>query len=154
VRAQQSNTEVGVLKGIGMEARYLERITWFRDFIAHPVALTPAEISEMVDAEVAAGRLTRPEARTVERANLVIRGTASGDPAYLVVEVSWLVNERDVRRAHDRARLLQKAGFHAHGAVAGHQMQEPARVLAERLGIERVIDEELDAAGQEDSDQR
>ena len=141
---------MGVLKGIGMEARYLGRITWFRDIITQPVALTSGEISAMVDAEVAAGRLTRSEARIVERADLVIRGTVSGAQAYLVVEVSWLVDERDVRRASDRARLLRKAGFQAQGAVAGYRMQEPARVLAERLGVERVIDDELDATGDAD----
>ena len=63
-----------------------------------------------------------------------------GPTAYLVVEVSWLVEQRDVRRALDRATLLSKAGYTVQAAVAGQRIQDDARDLAVRhLGGEYEV---------------
>ena len=143
-RIQQLSTDLGTLKGIGMEERFQRRVPQFRHLVPEPVALTPAEVAALLDAEVVAGRLVPGEARQVERANLILRSSESDVSPYLVLEISWLVDERDVRRAHDRAALLRKAGHDARGAVAGTRIQPDAVALAHRLGVERMIDEEDD----------
>jgi hypothetical protein len=137
--------DLGTLKGTDMERRYREHASWFGHLIEQPVALTPAEVSTLLGREVAAGRLLPGDARRVDRADVILRSDEPGPPRFLVVEVSWLVQERDVRRALDRALLLRKAGHRADAAVAGEQIQEDARALAERLGVGRLIEEELDA---------
>lgn len=144
-RIQQLSTDLGTFKGIGMEDRFLRRIPQFRHLVSEPVALTAAEIATLLDGEVAAGRLTPGEARQVERSDLVLRSTVPGVSQHLVLEVSWLVDERDVRRAYDRAALLRTAGYDVLGAVAGTRIQPDAVALADRLGVARMIDEELDA---------
>jgi hypothetical protein len=115
------------------------------------VALTPADVAALLDGEVAAGRLAPGEARQVERTDLILRSSESGVSPYLVLEVSWLVDARGVRRAHDRAALLRKAGHDARGAVAGTRILPDAVALAGRLGVERVIDEEDDEIDEAES---
>jgi hypothetical protein len=151
-RIQQLSTDLGTFKGIGMEERFRRRLPEFRHLVPQPIALTSDEVAALLDGEVAAGRLTPGEARQVERTDLILRSSESGASPYLVVEVSWLVDERDVRRAHDRAALLLKAGYDAHGAVAGTSIQPAAVALAGRLGVGRIIDEELDARADAEAD--
>jgi hypothetical protein len=143
-RLLRMSDDLGSLKGSGMEQRFRERVMAFRHLVPQPVVLSPEDVAMVLDREVAGGRLLSGDARRVERADLVVRGGPPGAQRYLVVEVSWLVAERDVRRALERAQLLQKAGFAAHGVVAGAQIQGEARILAERLGVGRVIEAELD----------
>jgi hypothetical protein len=144
-RIQQLSTDLGTFKGIGMEERLRRRIPQFRHLVPEPVDLTPAEVAALLDGEVAAGRLAAGEARQVERSDLILRSSTSRESPYLLLEVSWLVDERDVRRAHDRAALLRKAGYDARAAVAGIRIQPDAVALAGRLGVERMIDEEDEA---------
>lgn len=143
-RLLRMSDDLGSLKGSGMEQRFRERIADFRHMVPQPVALSADEVANLLDHEVTSGRLLPGDARRIERADLVVRGGPLGAPRYLVVEVSWLVAERDVRRALERAQLLQKAGYAAQGVVAGAQIQDDARVLAERLAVGRVIEAELD----------
>jgi hypothetical protein len=154
IRMQQTNTDLGTMKGISMEARYRERVPWFRHLAPGPVALMPAEVSKMIDLQVAAGRLSQSDGQRIELADLILRGGESGSPTYLIVEVSWLVDEGDVRRAHDRATLLRKAGYKTQGVVAGQRIQDDALVLAERLGVEHVIEDEREGQDLADDDQR
>ena len=140
------STDVGTLKGSDMEARIEKHVPQFRHLVPRPVALTPAEVADLLDGEVAAGSLAPGEARQVERADLLVRSSDDGASPYLVLEISWLVEERDVRRAHHRAALLRQAGYDARGAVAGSRIQPDAVSLAERLGVVRTIDDEIDAA--------
>jgi hypothetical protein len=116
------------------------------------VALSTDEVARFLDNEVAAGRLVQGESRRIERADLILRSAAPQTTAFLVVEVSWLVEERDVRRALDRASLLRKAGYEAGAAVAGQRIEAGARLLADRLGVGRVIDDEREAEDVADDD--
>lgn len=138
--------DLGTLKGGDMEARVLKRIVQFRHLIRWPVAMTAEQVAVMMDDDIASGRLSRGEARQVERSDVIARSDESGTSQYLVLEISWLVQVSDVRRAHDRAVLLRKAGKAALAAVAGTQIEADAAALAERLSVARMIDEELDEA--------
>jgi hypothetical protein len=149
---QRVSQDVGDLKGDGTEDRYRANVAWFRHILPKPGALSTDEVARFLDDEVAAGRLLPGESRCIERADVIMRGGEPHAPAFLVVEVSWQVNERDVRRAIDRASLLRKAGYEAHAAVAGRHIQEDARLLADRLGVGRVIDDEREAEDVADDD--
>jgi hypothetical protein len=127
-----------------MEQHFRTGLSRFRHLVSGPVAFTTDEAAAWLDNEVMAGRLAPGDARRVERADLLIRGDRDSSTAYLVVEVSWLVDERDVRRAHDRAALLRKAGYETQAVVAGERIQEDALALAERLGVEHVLEDEAD----------
>jgi hypothetical protein len=144
--------DVGNLKGDGTEQKYRNNVAWFRDLLTQPVALSTDEVARFLDNEVAAGRLVQGESRRIERADLILRSAAPQTTAFLVVEVSWLVEERDVRRALDRASLLRKAGYEAGAAVAGQRIEAGARLLADRLGVGRVIDDEREAEDVADDD--
>ncbi|MFN8636345.1 MAG: hypothetical protein U0893_21050 [Chloroflexota bacterium] len=152
VQSQQTNTDLGKLKGREMEDRYRARISTFRDLIPNPVALSFDEMVAFLDGEVAAGRLPRPDARRIENTDFIVRGGESSRPEFLVVEVSWLVDEHDVRRAGQRAALLRKAGYQTQGLVAGSRILDDARTLSDRLGVLRIIDEDDDAAYEAEHD--
>ena len=138
--------DLGTLKSGDMEERVLKRVVQFRHLIPWPVAMTAEHVAALLDDDIASGRLSRGEARQVERSDVIARSDEAGTPRYLVLEISWLVQVSDVRRAHDRAALLRKAGKDALAAVAGTQIEADAVALAERLSVARTIDEELDEA--------
>ena len=143
-RAQQTNTDIGILKGNSVEARFRGRPTLFGDLVSQPVALSITEFDAFIAQEIAAGRLLPVEGRRVLRTDLLIRGGEPANPTYLAIEVSWSVDVSDVQRAAERAGLLRKAGHQARGAVAGWRIQREALDLAERLDVGRVIERELD----------
>lgn len=128
-----------------MERRYREHAHMFDHLVAAPTPLSPVELGDWLRAEVQAGRLNPAEYQRLLRVDIVFRGGNPTDPEYLAVEVSWAVDETDVRRAVDRAALLQKTGVRARGAVAGYRIEPEAVALAERDGVPRVIEQELDA---------
>ena len=144
-RGRRTTDSLAVLKGSSMEERYRGRaVAYFSELVAEPVAFTTAEFDAFTGAELAAGRLLPAEARRLGRADLLVRGSVAGEPKYLVVEVSWALNEEGVERAADRAGLLRKAGYDAQGVVAGWRIQPAALQLAERIGVARMIERELD----------
>ncbi len=144
-RLLQVSQDVGQLKGDGTEQKYRTNVAWFRHLLPQPVALSTDDVARFLDNEVAAGRLQPGESRRIERADVIMRSGAAQTPTFLVVEVSRQVEERYVRRAADRAVLLSKAGYEARAAVAGQRIQDDARLLSDRLGVGRVIEDEREA---------
>jgi argininosuccinate lyase len=57
----------------------------------------------------------------------------------LALEVSQVVDSRDVQRAHDRAEILSRIGVEAIAAVGGSRVTADATQLAEQLGVRTVI---------------
>ncbi|MCX8062719.1 MAG: hypothetical protein N3D16_09055, partial [Anaerolineales bacterium] len=91
--------------------------------------------------------LSRDEIADVWLADLILRGslreTFTGQPkreAWLIVEVSVLVDVEDVERAIRRAELLRKAEILALPVVAGEDMTARALKMAERSGVIFVKD--------------
>jgi hypothetical protein len=138
------HSDNSVLKGSGMEQRYRQFPRFFAHLISEPIALAPAELDAWLQEQAAIGRLTQAEALRILRTDIVFRGVQDGQAAHLLVEVSWTVDETDVQRAADRARLLRKAAPLTRPVVAGQRIQPDAVALAERLDVARVIEEELD----------
>jgi hypothetical protein len=89
------------------------------------------------------GELTEEERQQLFATDLIVRGLSPEDrtEVYLAVEVSVLVEPHDVRRALDRALLLEKAtGKKGLAVVAGERITDEAQDLALENGVWCVLD--------------
>src|SRR6516164_1588795 len=79
-----------------------------------------------------AGRLSPEEAHDLLQSDLILRGEgAVGSDLFLVVEVSSVIDSRDVTRAARRAQLLATAtGLPVRSGVAGKQTTSEAAAEA------------------------
>jgi hypothetical protein len=90
------------------------------------------------------GQITDAEADRVLWADIVMCGGAPDAPAYLVVQVSRTVSERDIRLAIRRAAAFRQANSGARPVVAGQRIRRSAAELADRLGVGRMFECEFD----------
>ena len=100
-------------------------------------AVDPGEVAEMADDARHNGTITRAEHDQIIRADVIYHGLRDSDriPCYAVLEVSYVVDINDVRRAMARADLLSRiTGMDAVSAVAGDRITEGARTAAEARG--------------------
>jgi hypothetical protein len=86
-----------------------------------------------------AGRLSSEEAHDLLGSDLILRGKAAdGSDLFLVVEVSSVIDSRDVIRAARRAQLLATAtGLPVTSGVAGKQATSEAAAEAARVADNR-----------------
>lgn len=133
---------IGNLEGWRYEERFNARAR-ITEILRRPVAVDLAELELVLDARDA-GRLTEDEWKQLLALDFLFRGRlrpGADSPERLVaLEVSQVVDSRDVQRAHDRARLLARVGFEAIAAVGGSRLTEDATALAEQLGVRTLID--------------
>ncbi|MFN3413059.1 MAG: hypothetical protein ACK42L_03250, partial [Thermoanaerobaculum sp.] len=130
--------QVGELRGQFLEMQFREKApAYLGRFLKKVQVLPSSRVAELLDAAVDAGRLSWEERQAVLLADAVVQGVSpEGEALSLVVEVSSVVDERDVARAADRSELLAKAlGSRVQAAVAGHEIPEPIRHLADRLAV-------------------
>jgi len=59
---------------------------------------------------------------------------------FVAMEVSQVVDSRDVQCAYDRAMLLARAGLNALVAVGGRRLTSDAALLADQLGVRVLTD--------------
>jgi len=78
-------------------------------------------------------RRYRERAEEARRVDAVIRGRRAQGWLHLALEVSWLIDRRDVEQAVRRAEILTKALGKTWPAVAGRELTEGAREAIERL---------------------
>lgn len=76
----------------------------------------------------------------IHRADVLAVGSREGADVYLVVEVSWVIDQEDVERARDRAILLERTGVRALPVVAGRVMHPAVEEVARAAGVWRVLD--------------
>jgi predicted nuclease with TOPRIM domain len=136
-------TSVGELKGNDMELRVRGRLGEFVHLIDNPVAMSTDEVFSWLSQLFSQGHLDPSDPRRIGRTDIIVRGERIGVPTYLVVEVSWRVGTTDVLRARERAALLARA-VPAMPVVAGRDIFDDARALAEQLGVSVVVEDELE----------
>ncbi|MEW6045180.1 MAG: hypothetical protein AB1609_01660 [Bacillota bacterium] len=144
---ERFDRDVGRLKGSDLERTYRERApSYFGRVLQGLRVLSVEQLDRLVEPALLDGRLTWEERDDLLDADMVARGRlrATGQDAYLVVEVSWGVGAGDVERAHRRAGILRKVTGFALAAVAGLSISPEAGELAERLGVVRVSDGTLE----------
>ncbi len=135
---------VGTLRGESLERRYRERApAYFDDLLRGLHTLAWEELAALLDEAQARGLITRDQRRYLLDADLVARGRRWSDDtaAYLVAEVSAVIDSEDVRRAADRAGLLARAtSIPTLAAVAGETITASAEEAARALRVWQVLD--------------
>jgi chromosome segregation ATPase len=139
-------TRVGTLnadlRGDKMERKYrLHAPAYFGRILRRAHVLSAEELDALLPEE---GELiTEEERNQLLVSDIVIRGKerSTQSEAYLAVEVSALVDLKDVRRARERAAILEKVtGKRAMPVVAGEDITEDAKRLIAADRVWCVLD--------------
>lgn len=135
--------DVGELKGKSLETDYRTKVfSYFGRLLSRVHALSPDELTTLLDDAIDAGALSVPEAHEISLADVVVHGKRRKDGAemYLIVEVSWGVGPGDVERAVRRAELLSRIGVTAIPVVAGGRVTPEAAELARTDNVWQFTD--------------
>lgn len=137
-------SDVGDLKGDVLELRYRSHLNaCFHGVLRRLRLVTDEELGRLADEARQRRVLSEEEAADLLRSDLVALGRRPEDraEAYLVVEVSAVVDSNNVRRAARRAGLLSHiTRLPAVAAVAGNDVPEAARTEARNAGVWCVLD--------------
>jgi predicted RNase H-like nuclease (RuvC/YqgF family) len=134
-RFDRLERDVAMLKGVTLETWYMQR--------PHLVVrglrrARVVDLSELEDRIEAAG-FSEADEDNLREADLIVAGREGrGDDAadvHVAVEVSNVIDSRDVALAMARADLIARLGLPARAAVAGHEIVPAARELAEQSGV-------------------
>ena len=134
--------DVGELKGQGLENRYREHApSYFSGLIRRCRVVGSSQLNELLEDAVDRGVLSQGDLNNVTLADLVVRGRRLADrqEVMVVVEISWVIDRNDVRRAADRAALLAKMGTPVMPVVAGVSITEPAAAMARNLNVRQLL---------------
>ena len=98
------------------------------------------ELSAILNQAMESGAISFDEAEDMERTDIVIRGSdPDGNPVHVVIEASLTVQESDIRRAADRAAILEKAvGGPTRAVVIGESISPTDQELADREQVQFV----------------
>jgi hypothetical protein len=128
---------VGNLDGWRYEQQFNARAR-ITQILRRPVEVDLADLEPVLDARDG-GRLTEREWKQLLALDFLFRGRLGSGPEapdrLLALEVSQVVDARDVQRAHDRAEILTRIGLEAIAAVGGTRVTADAAQLANRLGV-------------------
>ena len=132
--------KMGWMDGVLLELLYGKKVPgYFGRWLRRARAV---DLDELWDALESA--LGHEETHDALMTDLVVRGRvatlADRPEAYLIVEVSAVIDQHDVERAVWRAELFRRAGFPAIPAVAGREATGSARWLAEARGVAMLED--------------
>jgi hypothetical protein len=133
--------DLGELKGRSLEGEYRTRVyAYFSPVVRRAHALSPDELTALLEDALDRGALSEDEAEDISLANVIVRGRRRSDGAevFLVVEVSWGVGPQDVERAIRRAALLGHTGTPALPVVAGKWVTPEAAHLARTQQVWQV----------------
>ena len=134
--------DVGELKGQGLERRYREHApSYFSRLIRRCRVVGSPQLNELLEDAVDRGVLSQGDLNDVNLADLILRGRRLGDrlEVMVLVEISWVIDRNDVRRAADRAALLAKLGTPVMAVVAGASITEPAATMARNLDVRQLL---------------
>ena len=134
--------DVGELKGQGLERRYREHApSYFSRLIRRCRVVGSPQLNELLEDAVDRGVLSQGDLNDVNLADLILRGRRLSDrlEVMVLVEISWVIDRSDVRRAADRATLLAKLGTPVMPVVAGASITEPAATMARNLDVRQLL---------------
>ncbi len=138
------DNSMGGLKGMSLELRYQNKAMAYFGPLLRGLKILPMQV---LDQEVEP-KLSRDEFLDVLRADLLLSGrpryVAGPDEVWLVVEVSWTIDQGDVDRARRRAALLRQAGLAAVPVVAGESLTLGAEETLRRHDVVLVRDGRTD----------
>ena len=103
-----------------------------------PNADTRPYLDRLVNQGVTDGRISDEEAQQLERADMIVTTTTTGDAqtAYVVIEASVTVDDTDIDRAHQRALIMALiTDAPTQAAVIGQDISPTNRQRADELGV-------------------
>ncbi len=132
--------KVGAMDGVLLESDYARKVpSYFGQWLRRAKAADLGELWDQLESH-----LGHEDTRYALLADLVVRGRvaqlADRPDAYLVVEISAVIDDHDVERAIRRAELFRRAGLPAIPAVAGREATGAAKALAEGRGVAMLQD--------------
>jgi hypothetical protein len=133
----QVKADLANLKGKAYEQEYrLKASAIFGNFIRRGRERTD-EIGEQLYEAAAIGKISKAERTQVLAADLLWGGKSyvDGMDIVVVLEASWRAEVTDVERAHRRAGILRRTGFHSVPVVAGTEWDGQALQQAQALGV-------------------
>ena len=158
-RIDRLGDDVGELKGSMLEQHYrTHAYAYFGRLLRRVRVLEFREVAEILE-----DRLPPDERAQVLLADVVLTGQLAATPQptelWVVVEVSFRIDRRDVQRAAQRADLLRRGGYRTVATVAGRQVTRGARTAGAGLkvavvedgrveGWEAALDQALQEGGQ------
>jgi hypothetical protein len=135
--------ELGRLKGLSLEAEYREKAAaYFQPLLARIRLVSREELETLASDAEDRGLLSAAEHASLLHADVVLRGRWRDGraDAYLVVEVSAVVDEHDIERALERATVLGRiVPARVVAAVAGDRIIDEAERVARRSGVWQVL---------------
>ncbi|MDR7522305.1 MAG: hypothetical protein QN168_07575 [Armatimonadota bacterium] len=138
---------VGDLKGELLEIRYREKAAGYFQRLMLGIRSVPRDELERLAADAEArGLISISDHEDLLLTDLVACGRLRdrGVDAFLLAEISSIVDSTDVDRASRRARTLARLGdLPVVAAVAGHEITPEADREAVRQGVWRVLDGRL-----------
>jgi uncharacterized protein (UPF0335 family)/polyhydroxyalkanoate synthesis regulator phasin len=134
--------DVADLKGTDLERTYREPAAQYFQAILRRIRVVDHQhLADLLDDAVDAGRITPEEKDQVLQSDVAVVGRRDGEQAYLLAEVSSVVDREDVERARNRASVLERAtGMPVVAAAAGRQATAGAREEARASGVWLVLD--------------
>ena len=145
------------LLGDEVERRFQRNAAGFFGHLLRRIrVIDPSTLADEIDDAIDAGVLTEGDRRSLMALDVVVRGLDRNtrEEIRLAVEVSSGIGERDIMRAADRARLLEKlTGRPARPVVAGYSISDARRQLAEDKDVTVTIIAPPDAGEPEEFDE-
>ncbi len=141
---------VGEMDGQLLELSYWRRAPAYFSHLARRLRVIDfAALADQLDDAVEAKRVSEAERDEALAVDLVLTGRrrTDGAEAYFAVEISGGIGIDDVRRAAERARILEKLGRPAVPVVAGRAITREAEALARDYGVSCVLDGRAIAMG-------
>ncbi len=138
-RVERLESNLRTLLDEHLERKYRERILFYLSAILHPVqVLSPQDILPHLEAH-----LSQEEIERLLSLDLFLRGQvrhlAAKPEVWLAMEVASRIEDGDVNRAVEGARLLAKAGLPAIATVGGEDLGESAARLASQAHVLVVL---------------
>ena len=121
----------------------LEKIlSFFSEYLLDAKAIDQEKINKDLSLAMKKGIISREERVDVLRLDLIIKGTLlnTEGPVLVAVEVSHTIDDFDVRRTINRAKILEKAtDKRVLPAVVGYEITKKAQDLMEKEGVIRGV---------------
>jgi hypothetical protein len=135
--------DVWPLKGMWLEMKVKGNIlSFFSEYLFDAKAVDQEEINKALSLAMKKGIISKEERADVLRLDLIIEGTllSTEEPVLLAVEVSYTIDDFDVQRAINRAKILEKVmGRKVLPAVVGYKITKKAQSLITKEGGLKVL---------------
>ncbi len=143
IRLDRHDVQLARLIGDEAERRVQRNApAYFGHILRRTRVISSAELADMIDDAIEAGGLDEGDRAPLLALDLPVRGIdrRTRERAYLAVEVSAGIGERDIMRAADRARLLERlTGHPARAVVAGYSIAPAYHYMAAEQGVAVIM---------------